>query len=184
VRNANVTPDGLGIVFCQVANLLGTSELLYRPFADKKTERIAGPFGFECDGRVSPDGRWLAYVSTGDGKTQIYVRPFRSTSSRAQVTVDVGDSPRWSRDGSRLYYRHAESALVRGTLFVAHIKATPGGVNAQNPEQVVPLQEGGVYDISPDGTHVVMLAEGDSRVQLVVTANWIAQLRARIEASR
>jgi hypothetical protein len=29
-----------------------------------------------------------------------------------------------------------------------------------------------------------MFAEGDSRVQLVVTANWIAQLRARIAASK
>ena len=69
-------------------------------------------------------------------------------------------------------------------MFVARINAAPTGVNVQRLEQVLPLQEGGVYDISPDGTHVVMFAEGDNRVQLVVTANWIAQLRARINASK
>ena len=184
VRNANVTPDGAGIIFCQVANLLGTSELLYRSFADKKPQRIAGPFGFECDGRVSPDGQLLAYVSDENGKRQIYVRPFRSALSRAAVSVDVGDSPQWSRDGSRLYYRHAGSPLVRGSLFAARIRGTPSGVSVQNPEQLLPIQEGGVYDVSPDGTRVVMLAEGDSRVQLGVTSNWVAQLRARIDAGK
>jgi Tol biopolymer transport system component/tRNA A-37 threonylcarbamoyl transferase component Bud32 len=184
VRSANVTPDGQGIVFCQVTNLLGTSDLFYLPFTDKKPQRIAGPFGFECEGRVSPDGRWLAYVANEGGKNQVYVRPFRASGSQGQVSVDAGGSPRWSRDGGRLYYRHAESALGRGSLFVARINATPSAVNVQRPEPLLSLGEGGVYDISPDGTHVVMLGEGDSRVQLVVTSNWIAQLRARIEATK
>jgi hypothetical protein len=101
-----------------------------------------------------------------------------------QVSVEGGDMPRWSRDGSRIYFRHLESALGRGSLFAARIKATSSGVNVQQPERILVLQEGGAYDVSPDGTHVVMLAEGDSRVQLVVTANWIAQLRARLDASK
>lgn len=185
VRSANVTSDGRGLVFCKVTDLLGHADLFYLPFlGERKPQRLAGPFGFECNGRVSPDGRWLAYVSKQEEKARIYVRPFRSTSSQGQVSIDVGDSPRWSRDGRRLYYRHVESPLGRGSLFVARINATPTVVNVQRPEQVLPLQEGGVYDISPDGTHVVMLAEGDNRVQLVVTANWITQLRARINASK
>jgi Tol biopolymer transport system component len=185
VRSANVTPDGLGVVFCKMTDLLGNSDLFYLPFTgERKPQRLAGPFGFECDARVSPDGQWLAYVANEDGRTHIYVRPFRGAGSHGQVSVDVGDSPRWSRDGSRLYYRHAESSIVRGSLFVARISAAPSGVNVQKPDQLLPVEEGGVYDISPDGTHVVMLAEGDNRVQLVVTSNWIAQLRARIDASK
>jgi serine/threonine-protein kinase len=183
-RSANVTPDGLGTIFCDVTNFLGKSEMFYLPFADRKPQRIAGPFGYECEGRVSPDGRWLAYVANEDGKNQIYVRPFQSAGSRGRVSVDFGDSPRWSRDGSRLYYRHGESAVGRGSLFVARIKPTPSGANVQQPERILALQEGGVYDVSQDGRHIVMLGEGESRVQLVVTANWIAQLRARIDASR
>jgi serine/threonine-protein kinase len=185
VRSANATPDGAGVVFCKVTDLLGNSDLFYLPFAGaNKPERIAGPFGFGCDGRVSPDGRWLAYVAAENTRPRIYVRPFRSAGSPVQVSVEGGDMPRWSRDGSRIYFRHLESALGRGSLFAARIKATSSGVNVQQPERILVLQEGGAYDVSPDGTHVVMLAEGDSRVQLVVTANWIAQLRARLDASK
>jgi hypothetical protein len=67
---------------------------------------------------------------------------------------------------------------------VARINATLRGPIVQKPERVLALAEGGVYDISPDGGHVLMLEEGDSRVQLVVTANWIAQLRARIDGTK
>jgi Tol biopolymer transport system component/tRNA A-37 threonylcarbamoyl transferase component Bud32 len=185
VRNPNVTPDGQGVIFCKVSDLLGNSDLFYLPLAgQRKPQRIAGPFGFVCDGRVSPDGRWLAYVANEDEKPKVYVRPFRGAGSPVQISPAGGDTPRWSRDGSRVYYRHAESALGRGSLFVARIKATAGGLTVEQPQRIAALGEGGVYDISPDGTHAVMLAEGDSRVQLVVTANWIAQLRARIEATK
>jgi len=185
VRNPNVTPDGQGIVFCKVTDLLGNSDLFYLPLAgERKPQRIAGPFGFGCDGRVSPDGRWLAYVANEDEKPKVYVRPFRSAGSQVQVSPAGGDTPRWSRDGSRVYYRQVESPLGRGSLFVARTKATPSGITVQQPQRVAALGEGGVYDISPDGSHAVMFAEGDSRVQLVVTANWIAQLRARIDASK
>jgi Tol biopolymer transport system component len=185
VRNPNVTPDGQGIVFCKVTDLLGNSDLFYLPLAgERKPQRIAGPFGFGCDGRVSPDGRWLAYVANEAEKPKVYVRPFRSAGSQVQVSPAGGDTPRWSRDGSRVYYRQVESALGRGSLFLARTKATPSGITVQQPQRVAALGEGGVYDISPDGSHAVMFAEGDSRVQLVVTANWIAQLRARIAASK
>jgi hypothetical protein len=69
-------------------------------------------------------------------------------------------------------------------LFLTRIKTTPSGLDVRPAERVVGLEEGGVFDVSPDGTRVVMLAEGDSRVQLVVTANWIEQLRARVEGSK
>jgi WD40-like Beta Propeller Repeat len=185
VRSANVTPDGLGVVFCKVTDLKGNSDLFYLPIAGARTpERIAGPFSWGCEGRVSPDGRSLAYVANEGGKTKIYVRPFRSSGSRVQVSPDGSDSPRWSRDGSALFYRRVESALGRGSLFVARIKPTPGGVDVQKPQLVLALEEGGVYDVSPDGARVVMLGEGKSRVQLVVTANWIQQLRARIDGSK
>lgn len=185
VRSANVTPDGLGVVFCKVSDLNGNSDLFYLPFARaRKPERIDGPFSWGCTGRVSPDGRWLAYVANEDAKTRVYVRPFRGGGARVQVSPDAADSPRWSPDGRRLYYRHVDSPLGSGSLFVARVKPGPGGFDVAPPSRVVALQEGGVYDVSPDGTRVVMLAEGETRVQLVVTANWVEQLRAHLEASK
>jgi Tol biopolymer transport system component len=185
VRNPNVTPDGQGLVFCKVSDLLGNSDLFYMPVAgERKPQRIAGPFGFGCDGRVSPNGRWLAYVATENEKPKVYVRPFRSAGSPVQVSPAGGDTPRWSRDGSRIFYRQVESALGHGSLFVARTQSAANSITVQQPQRVAALGEGGVYDVSPDGARAVILGEGDSRVQLVVTSNWIAQLRARIQASK
>ncbi|MEA2765591.1 MAG: eukaryotic-like serine/threonine-protein kinase, partial [Gemmatimonadaceae bacterium] len=129
VRNPNVTPDGQGLVFCKVSDLLGKSDLFYMPLVgQRKPERIAGPFGFGCDGRVSPNGRWLAYVATEDEKPRVYVRPFRSAGSPVQVSPTGGDTPRWSRDGSRIFYRQVESALGHGSLFVARTQSAANSI--------------------------------------------------------
>jgi hypothetical protein len=69
-------------------------------------------------------------------------------------------------------------------LFVARTQSAANSITVQQPQRVAALGEGGVYDVSPDGSRAVILGEGDSRVQLVVTSNWIAQLRARIDASK
>ena len=84
--------------------------------------------------------------------------------------------------------RHLPYFRVPGAGVVPEDVAAPivieVGYQRGPPSRVVALQEGGVYDVSPDGTRVVMLAEGETRVQLVVTANWVEQLRAHLEASK
>ena len=55
---------------------------------------------------VSPDGRWLAYMSDESGEFEIYVRPFPNVEDgRWQVSNSGGVSPVWARDGGKLFYR-------------------------------------------------------------------------------
>src|SRR5437660_637289 len=49
--------------------------------------------------RLSPDGRWLLWVSTESGRSEVYVQRFPEGSGRQQVSVNGGTSPRWSPDG-------------------------------------------------------------------------------------
>jgi serine/threonine-protein kinase len=52
---------------------------------------------------LSPDGRWLAYVSR-DPNREIFVRA-AGGGGRWQVSNANGEEPKWSRDSRRLYYR-------------------------------------------------------------------------------
>ena len=54
---------------------------------------------------VSPDGRWLAYVSGLSGTDEVYVVPFPNTDGgRWMVSANGGQGPVWARSGRELFY--------------------------------------------------------------------------------
>ena len=53
---------------------------------------------------MSPDGKWLAYVSTESGRPEIYLTAFPSGNGKWQPAQESGNAPRWSRDGKQLFY--------------------------------------------------------------------------------
>jgi dipeptidyl aminopeptidase/acylaminoacyl peptidase len=67
--------------------------------------RLSAPTDSASDGKFSPDGRRVAFLSErgADGKTQIYVLDRRGGEAEAltAVTGDIGDYD-WSPDGTRL----------------------------------------------------------------------------------
>ena len=53
---------------------------------------------------VSPDGRWVAYHSNLSGRWEVYVQRFPDLGARDQISVSGGRFPRWSSDGTELFY--------------------------------------------------------------------------------
>ena len=65
---------------------------------------VTGPM-IESRPTISPNGRWIAYMSDESGRQEIYVRPFPDAQvARWQVTVGGGSAPRWSRNGRELFF--------------------------------------------------------------------------------
>jgi Tol biopolymer transport system component len=64
----------------------------------------------ETDGRLSPDGDWLAYVSDESGRPDIYAQPFPD-GPRLRVSFNGGTRPRWSRDGRALYFLRNDEVM-------------------------------------------------------------------------
>ncbi len=67
----------------------------------------------DTDGRWSPDGAWLAYVSDESGRPDVYAN--RRDSSRVRVSFASGTKPRWSRDGQSIFFLRG-STVMRATL--------------------------------------------------------------------
>jgi len=53
---------------------------------------------------LSPDGRWLAYVSAqGGSEPQVFVRAYPGTDE-VRISIDGGRSPTWGPDGDQVYF--------------------------------------------------------------------------------
>ena len=54
---------------------------------------------------LSPDGRWLAYISNESQAYQVYVQSFPISGAKQQISIPSGGGfePLWSRDGKELF---------------------------------------------------------------------------------
>lgn len=76
--------------------------------------------GDQAQAQLSPDGRWLAYVSNESGRNEVFVAPFRYHASTG--TVSVGESvpvsdgggfaPRWRGDAQELFYLKIDGSVM------------------------------------------------------------------------
>ena len=105
--------SGAGVL-TQSATARGDTDLfVLDPATGISRAFVASRFN-ESDGRWSPDGRSLVYVSDEFGQPDVFVQPW-PRGGRVRVSSAGGSRPRWGRDGRSLFFvRGAE--LVRVTL--------------------------------------------------------------------
>jgi len=136
----------------------------------------------EEQGQLSPDGRWLAYISDETGRWEVYVRSFPGLTDLHQVSTAGGTHPRWRRDGKELFYLAANHTLMAVDL--------RRGVNAELPTpqelfpisvaaSFVPLNERTLYSVAADGQRFLVASplDGAGPRAITVATNWPALLR-------
>jgi eukaryotic-like serine/threonine-protein kinase len=72
---------------------------------------LATPFN-EMQARLSPDGRWIAYVSDEAGTLEVFVQRYPELDERYKVSETGGGQPQWRRDQRELFYMASDGALV------------------------------------------------------------------------
>jgi serine/threonine-protein kinase len=169
------SPDGRWLSY-SAAN---TVYLLPLAGGERKPKAIeSGPFTF--GGAISPDGKWIAYQSSESGQSEIYVRSLEG-AGKWQISSAGGIRPRWSRDGSELFFRSG-SIQGRSTLMSAPIQQGPNFA-AGTPRALFPfryLQGGHDYAVMSDGRHFICIKRPDieaGSVSANVIVNWAAELK-------
>jgi len=123
------------------------------------TPLIASPFEDQYVA-LSPDNRWLAFVSDQSGEQQVYVRPFPTEGDQVQVSLTGGSEPLWSPDGRELFYRGVADG--QAMLMAATVRTDPQfAVMARRPLFSVTEYVGTTphtnYSIAPDGRTFAMV---------------------------
>ncbi|HVQ34495.1 MAG TPA: protein kinase, partial [Candidatus Bathyarchaeia archaeon] len=124
------TPDGKEIVFTSQAQGAGKGDIVMMAVSGGGSPKTILSDAFnKREAAVSPDGRYLAYVSNEGGPVAVYVRPFPSGEGRWLVSPPVSLEPRWGPDGRELFFR-SHASLYRVPL------DTKGGFSPGKPEIV------------------------------------------------
>ncbi len=171
-----MTPDGRSLVY-QVDT--GESDVMIRRLDGGDTDRvIAATPATESRPRVSPDGRWVAYMTDDGGGPQVVVQPISGSGARVQVSVRGGNEPVWAPDGRHLFYRND------GKFIVAEVSGTPtfhvlSRSDFMNDTYLPSAVPHANYDVSPDGKKLLVV-EGE-RQQLMVVHDWAAEERAKLK---
>jgi hypothetical protein len=131
----------------------------------------------EKEGQLSPDGRWLSYVSDETGRWEVYVRSFPSLGELHQISTAGGTHPRWRRDGKEIFYLGADRMLM-----AVELRATmePGTPRALFPlpiaASLLTITDRTLYGVASDGQRFLVASpiEGAGPQAITVVSNWLA----------
>jgi serine/threonine-protein kinase len=171
------TPDGRTLAYTRVGQTadvyLATAEGEARLFESQASSPS-----------ISPDGRWIAYSSPGAGMASVYVRPIEG-DGKWQVSPGLGSYPRWSRDGSKIYY--IDIGTPKRPLM--EVDVSTGDSFQAGPPRVVVENLGSSFvtstapavnwDVSPSGDSFVFVEferRSKSAAQVEIALNWARHL--------
>jgi serine/threonine-protein kinase len=149
---------------------------------DVDGDRIPRPFlateANELSPVFSPDGRHLAYVSDESGRNEVYVRPFPPPGPVTVVSIGGGSEPVWSRDGTKLFYRHLNDLMGVSVRNAPRLEVGRPAAAMEAP--LLPGSGGNPsYDVAADGRRFMALrsAAESSVDELRLVLNWADGLR-------
>jgi Tol biopolymer transport system component len=172
--------EGSFVVFQEVARGTGLDLVQVARSGNRESVPLVRTAGDDTDGRVSPNGRWLAYVSTETGRSEVYVRALAGGDKRWPISTDGGVSPRWRRDGRELFYIATASTLPFGAtvsdgrLMAVEVSGSAERFIAGIPKLLFPVSaRNSQYHPTHDGTRFfINTGSGASALPVTVTVNW------------
>lgn len=137
----------------------------------------ASPFS-ERGGSVSPDGKWLVFVSNESGRDEVYLQPFPGPGAKVAISSGGGRRAAWSRDGREIFYRRDD------TMMVVPVGADPARAGAPRPLFEFPRSVYGDdpnlpgYDTASDGRFLAVRAGGETSTdEIRIVTNWLSTLK-------
>ncbi len=172
------TRDGANLIIDNL-NPNANSDLIVLPLkGDKKPWKYLETKLDEYEGNISPDGKWLAYLTNESGSYQVYVRSFPGKEGKWQISTDVAEEPRWSLDGKTIYYRKNSQIISvpisTSPMFSAGIPKT-----LFNGFPAVNVDSGISYDITSDGKYFITTSPvtGSIFKNISVVLNWTDEIK-------
>lgn len=152
-------------------------------FAEDSIPLLTSPYA-ETSPVLSPDGRWLAYVSDESGATEVYVSSFPEVNEfKRLVSVGGGVEPMWAHSGDELFYKDSQRRLVAASVRTDPsfevVDRTPLFTFDPAAQITAVMAE---YDVAADDQRFLTFrgVPGQSAVAVTVVENIVEELREKV----
>jgi len=176
----SVTPDGATVLYIYIDPV--TSGDIYEiPIEGGTPRAVVKTNAYEGGAQVSPDGKWIVYVSNELGQNEIFLQAYPAPARRIQVSSTGGIHPAWNPKGGEIFYRRGDDMMsVRVTFGAAGPLLAPpeklftgrysfgGGLTLAN------------FAVMPDGNNFLMIKD-QPRAILNVVLNWLDEVKAAVK---
>ena len=189
--------DGSTLAFVEEGDYRGKGyfqfDIWMLSIADRATRPVIHTAANEMTPEFSPDGRWLAYVSSESGRHEVYVQPYPGPGERHLISTNGGEQPAWSRDSRELFY--VQGGLANspgGTPRLMSVRiATDPAFRAGTPQRLFDSTDlripwGRSYDVAPDGRFLLTLGKESpatpAPTQMIFVQHWFEELKRLVPA--
>ena len=167
------TSDGRQILFTDNGPQTGRDLLMVPVDGSTPPVPVVRTPANEEGGRLSRDGRWLAYVSDASDRGEVYVQAIGDSGTRRRVSSDGGTSPRWRKDSTELFY---VGGPQRSTVMVAPMTIGAASIEPGPPRQLFPPRRASIvdFDVQADGQRFLLVLPDPiaERGTLSAILNW------------
>ena len=176
VRLDDWSRDGRYIVYLAIDRKTLSDLWVFPTFRDQKPWPLLRTAAREMQGRISPDGRWIAYSSDESGAWEVYLQSFPVVGWKRRVSTHGGAQPHWRADGRELFYLASNHTLTAVTTTLRNEELQLGAPNAlfevrmpQEPETIR-----NHYAVSEDGQRFLIDAakSGLKTEPISLIADW------------
>jgi len=185
----SVPADGSRVFYYEHDGARGTADIwTVATDGDSQPERLlAKPNVNETDPAISPDGRWLAYVSNESGTDEVYLTDYPGLSRRWQVSTGGGAHPLWHPRGRELFFTQASFTQP---FELWSMPLNPGEEPTETPQLLFRNPDlftqlvFAPYDVHPDGARFLVMrkrpVDRSTIAGLTVVVNWSTVLRSAL----
>jgi Tol biopolymer transport system component len=183
--DARESPTGLtpqnDVLFTKTSDTT-SGDIYTMPLAGGKERALVSTAAYEGGAEISPDGKWMVYVSNelggGFGGVEIFLLPYPALDvvQRRKVSSGGGTQPRWNPRGGEIFYRNGNRMMS------VRLTGTPDRPDLTLPEELFSgFYAFGVgsanpnYSIAKDGDHFILVKQSGASVNVVL--NWFETLK-------
>ncbi len=173
------------LIFSVANDELGPRDIWFAPVADPaKARPYLQTEHNEALGRLSPDGKFLAYVTNESGRSQVFIRTFPDPNGGRWLAGEATAQqfvPLWRRDGRELFL----VATRTGTVHAVDVRPAGAVIEVGPARLLFDLQQsvGSSFDVAGDGQRFLVALRPDPRrdddAPLTVVVNWPSILRGK-----